>query len=173
MTVGSQLPTPEILDSLTGLATRDYFDRRLAAAIERTRQPGTPCFAVMFLDLDDFKPINDQHGHATGDRVLTAIAERLSAAIRPGDLLSRRGGDEFTLLLEGIHHADEARHVAERLWRQSQTPLKVDGRALQVGMSIGIAYGDGSITDPQRIIAAADQAMYAAKRRGAPTMHGD
>jgi diguanylate cyclase (GGDEF)-like protein len=155
-------------DPLTGLPNRAYFDRRLTAALEA----GAP-FALLFLDLDDFKPVNDQLGHAAGDHVLTAVAQRLAADIRPGDVLSRRGGDEFTLLLPGVTTAEEARQIAERLWQHSQAPLEVDGRLLAVGVSIGVAFADGSVRDPDTLLAAADRAMYIAKRRGAPILAGD
>lgn len=158
------------VDPLTGLPTRDHFDRRLAECLARVRKHGAPFGAVLFLDLDDFKPVNDRFGHAVGDRVLAAIAARLAGGIRPGDLLSRRGGDEFTLLVDGIHRPDEALHIAERLVRLSREPLVVEGRELSVGVSIGIALVDGSTDDPARIIAAADQAMYLAKRQGGPAL---
>jgi diguanylate cyclase (GGDEF)-like protein len=159
------------IDSLTGLPTRDHFDRRLVECIDRVRRQGAPFCAILFLDLDDFKPVNDRFGHAAGDRVLRAVADRLAGGIRPGDLLSRRGGDEFTLLVDGIQHADEARLIAERLVRMSRDPFIVDGKELHVGVSAGIVLVDGTIVDPARLVAAADRAMYEAKKLGTPVLH--
>jgi diguanylate cyclase (GGDEF)-like protein len=159
------------IDSLTGLPTRDHFDRRLAECVDRVRRQGAPYCAILFLDLDDFKPVNDRFGHAAGDRVLRAVADRLVAGIRPGDLLSRRGGDEFTLLVDGIQHADEARLIAERLVRLSRDVFVVDGNELNVGVSAGIVFVDGTIDDPARLVAAADRAMYESKKLGAPVLH--
>ncbi len=158
-------------DSLTGLPTRDPFDRRLAECTERVRRSGAPFAAVMFLDLDEFKPVNDRFGHAMGDQVLAAVAQRLAAGIRPGDLLARRGGDEFTLLVDGIQHPDEALHIAERLTRLLHEPLQVDGQELTLGVSIGIAMVDGALGDPAKIVAAADSAMYTSKRLGNPVVY--
>lgn len=159
------------LDSLTGLPTRVHFDRCLAECLDRVRRLGPPFAAVMFLDLDEFKPVNDRFGHAMGDQVLAAVAQRLASGIRPGDLLARRGGDEFTLLVDGVQHPDEALHIAERLTRLLHEPLQVDGQQLTLGASIGIAMVDGSLADPARIVAAADTAMYASKRLGRPTLY--
>lgn len=158
-------------DPLTGLAMRTNFDERLVEALERVRRQGPPYFAVMFLDLDSFKLVNDQFGHAMGDRVLAALARRLAAGIRPGDVLSRRGGDEFTLLVENVLDASEALGIAERLRKHAMGPLEVDGHVLQVGISIGVVMGDGSMDSAEAIIDAADRAMYAAKRVGRPMLH--
>lgn len=159
------------LDPLTGLPSRSQFDARLERALQRVQLTGQPHFAVMFMDLDAFKPVNDQFGHAIGDRVLVAAAKRLAAGVRPGDLLSRRGGDEFTLLVECVEDAHEARRIAERLWKRAMEPFEVDGHFLHVGVSIGIVLGDGTIDTPEAIVDAADRAMYAAKRFGRPILH--
>ncbi len=158
-------------DPLTGLPSRTYFDERLRQALDRVRLLGRPHFAVMFLDLDSFKPVNDEFGHAVGDRVLAAVARRLAAGVRPGDVLSRRGGDEFTLLVESVEDANEARRIAERLWKRAMEPFEVDGHYLHVGASIGIVLGDGKIENPAALIDAADRAMYSAKRIGRPVLH--
>ncbi len=158
-------------DPLTGLASRTYFDARLRQALDRVRLLGRPHFAVMFMDLDSFKPVNDEFGHAVGDRVLAAVARRLAAGVRPGDVLSRRGGDEFTLLVESVDDSNEARRIAERLWKRAMEPFEVDGHYLHVGASIGIVLGDGTIENAEALIDAADQAMYSAKRIGRPVLH--
>lgn len=163
-------PSVEI-DPLTGLPNRNEFDRRLAAVLERVRRDGGAHFALLFLDLDNFKPVNDQFGHAVGDRVLAAVARRLAAGIRPGDLLSRRGGDEFTVLVHSVADAQEARRIAERLWSRAMEPFEVDGHFLHVGASIGVVLGDGTINSPEAMIETADRAMYAAKRLGRPVVH--
>ncbi len=159
------------LDPLTGLTNRHEFDRRLRLAIERVRRDGRPHFALLFIDLDAFKPVNDQFGHAVGDRVLAAVARRLAAGVRPGDVLSRRGGDEFTVLVDSIDDAGEARRIAERLWSRAMEPFEVDGHFLHVGASIGFVLGDGTIDNAEAMIEAADRAMYAAKRAGRPMVH--
>ncbi|MDZ4779520.1 MAG: GGDEF domain-containing protein [Planctomycetia bacterium] len=164
-------PPANDVDPLTGLTNRNEFDRRLKLAIERVQREGRPHFALLFIDLDAFKPVNDQFGHAVGDRVLAAVARRLAAGVRPGDVLSRRGGDEFTVLVDSIDEAGEARRIAERLWSRAMEPFEVDGHFLHVGASIGFVLGDGTIDNPAAMIEAADRAMYAAKRAGRPMVH--
>ena len=151
-------------DSLTGLANRAAFHARLEAALVKPeRRGGTQ--AVLFVDLDDFKDVNDTLGHAAGDELLCVVAARLSDAVRPGDLVARLGGDEFALLLDGVPDASVALTVAERAVAALASPVEIAGTSAHVGASVGLAMRhDGS--DPDSLMREADVAMYTAKGRG-------
>lgn len=151
-----------LTDDLTGVANRALFERTVERALSRRadEQPS----AVLFVDLDRFKPVNDVHGHAVGDDALQEIARRITSALRPADLVARYGGDEFAVLLEHAD-ADFARQVGERLVEVACEPLELAGTSIEVGASVGIALtrpGD----DVDSLVARADRAMYAAKRGG-------
>jgi len=151
-------------DSLTGLANRAAFRARLEAALARPeRRGGTQ--AVLFVDLDDFKDVNDTLGHAAGDELLIEVAARLEDAVRPGDLVARLGGDEFALLLDGVHDPAAALSVAERAVVALAAPVEVSGTWAHVGASIGLAMRHAD-SDPESIMREADVAMYRAKGRG-------
>ena len=120
----------------------------------------------MFVDLDRFKLVNDRHGHLIGDKVLVAVAQRLAHCVRPEDILARRDGDEFTVLARDIEHAIHAGAIAQRMLEQLRSPLVLDGHELRVTASIGIALATGPWLDGERLVAAADAAMYAAKSQG-------
>lgn len=152
-------------DQLTGLANRALFLDRLAHAHARAFRSGS-FYAVMFVDLDSFKSVNDSLGHGGGDDVLVAVARLIQLSARPSDTLARFGGDEFVLLLEDLTTTLDAEAVAERLLLQLETPLVVNGRELRVGASIGIATSDGRVTEPHDCLREADSAMYRAKRLG-------
>ncbi len=148
-------------DSLTGLPNRSLLLDRLQQALARSQRSGTHV-GLMFCDLDDFKTINDSLGHAAGDELLVAVAQRFAGCIRPGDTAARFGGDEFVLLFEELDHAqvtEPARRILEALGR----PFKVRGRDVVVGVSIGIAAGSDSAEDMLRN---ADLALYRAKDAG-------
>jgi diguanylate cyclase (GGDEF)-like protein len=152
-------------DALTGLPNRALFQDRVQQALARGRRHGTRC-AVLFLDLDDFKTVNDSLGHAAGDTVLRTVAERLDDAARASDSAARLGGDEFALLLDGIGDEIEAVQVAERLMAAVSRPLVVDGHELSATPSVGIAFGTDHVTFADELLRDADAAMYLAKDQG-------
>jgi diguanylate cyclase (GGDEF)-like protein/PAS domain S-box-containing protein len=153
-------------DTLTGLPNRTLFLDRLAVLLTRARrQPSYRC-AVLFLDLNRFKLVNDGFSHAIGDQLLVALARRLEIGLRPGDTFARLGGDEFTILLDGIASLGEAAEVAERIQHALSEPFAIDGRELVVTASIGIALSERD-SRPAELMRNADIAMYDAKRQGA------
>lgn len=154
-------------DPLTGLPNRALFFDRLSQAIaggRRSREGQS--IAVLFVDLDNFKPINDRHGHLTGDRLLKKVATRLSLSIREVDTVARFGGDEFALVLPAIERPDFAQSLAEKLLEQVKKPYLINDKELIIGCSIGISLypRDGESAD--QLISSADKAMYSAKSAG-------
>ncbi len=152
-------------DSLTELPNRALFLDRLEHALARTSRGGGSA-AVLFVDLDDFKAINDSLGHDAGNAVLVEVAERLKDSVRPGDTVARLFGDEFVVLLEMPTGAEEARRVAERIAKRLRRPFDLDEREVFVIPSIGIALGKSDEDEPKEVLRHADLAMYAAKRHG-------
>ncbi|HBB31548.1 MAG TPA: diguanylate cyclase [Cyanobacteria bacterium UBA8803] len=152
-------------DSLTGLPNRLLFDERLSLALAHTHQSGER-LAVMFLDLDSFKIVNDTLGHTVGDRLLKNVAVRLTKCLRSGDLLARWGGDEFTLLLSPIADAQEATQIAAGILGTLNAPLRVESQELYIKASIGIALAPYDGEDTQTLLKNADAAMYRAKQKG-------
>jgi diguanylate cyclase (GGDEF)-like protein len=153
-------------DALTGLPNRVLFLDRLDQAIRRAqRSEGAACAAVLFLDLDRFKVVNDSLGHHVGDRLLVAVAGRLEAALRPTDTVARLGGDEFTILLADVVDTRGAIQVADRVHQALRAPFEVGGRELFVDASIGIAVA-GTAAAPEDVMRDADVAMYRAKGDG-------
>jgi len=151
-------------DDLTGLANRALFEDRLTLALARVRRQGEQ-LAVIFVDLDDFKTVNDSLGHAVGDQLLRATAQRLSACLRAQDTAARLGGDEFAILLEDLSDDDEAWQVAERIRLALEPPVILDGRHLTSSASIGLEC-PGPEAIAAEVLGNADLAMYAAKDRG-------
>lgn len=149
-------------DALTELPNRRLFMERLEAAVERSKRSGVP-LALLFIDLNKFKDINDRLGHDAGDAVLKAVAERLLANTRHIDTVARLGGDEFVVLLENVPDADTVAAIAQKLWTSMQAPVAFGTEALSVGLSIGISLfpQDGSTLD--QLISSADTAMYRSK----------
>lgn len=164
-TLMEELRNRALFDPVTGLANRSLFADRIEHAIARMRRRPGP-IAVLFLDVDAFKEVNDTLGHETGDGTLRAIGERLGTVLRPSDTLARVSGDEFAILLEDLPNPDVGEEVARRISAAFRRPLSVAGRDLSVTLSIGIDVAlDGGVS-PEELITNADFAMYAAKRSG-------
>jgi diguanylate cyclase (GGDEF)-like protein/PAS domain S-box-containing protein len=156
-----QLRLQALFDPLTGLANRAFFHEQLEHAVS-IRTEGEPGTAVVFIDLDEFKQINDQYGHSVGDEVLAILGARLKTVIRAGDSVARLGGDEFAVLLTSVREPAEPAIVAERLLEQITAPIEVAGRHLLLTASIGIALG----CTGTELLKQADAAMYRAKANG-------
>jgi diguanylate cyclase (GGDEF)-like protein len=152
-------------DALTDLPNRIMFEDRLQLALAQARRDGT-LVALLFLDLDNFKSINDQHGHPMGDRLLRVVAKRLIASVRTTDTVSRLSGDEFTIILQGLDRIQDIRQVARKIVDCLAAPIHLGGQDIFVQTSIGIAVSPTDSTDPHRLLAMADQAMYRAKDFG-------
>jgi diguanylate cyclase (GGDEF)-like protein/PAS domain S-box-containing protein len=154
-------------DSLTGLANRATFFRTLEATWAGQRSADGGSLAVIYVDLDDFKSVNDQLGHEAGDRLLVTVARRLEAAVRPGDLVARLGGDEFAVLCPTVADAPEGLRIAARLVATSDDDLGAEDVPVMVGLSAGVAFvADLADTDPGAVLRHADEALYRAKRSG-------
>lgn len=152
-------------DALTGLPTRTLLLDRLANSLARPRNNGK-LSAVLYLDLDRFKLVNDTLGHPAGDKLLVTVARRLELCVRPGDFVARSGGDEFVLLLEELHGSAEAEMIAQRVLEEMLKPMVVAEHELIVTASIGIALCGGNAKTPDDILRDADKAMYRAKGSG-------
>ncbi len=160
-------------DSLTGLANRWMFGQHFEQAIQRANRSGRP-LALLLLDLDDFKGINDAHGHAVGDQVLMEVARRLRGALRAGDVLARLGGDEFTILMRGKPSPQELQQFLDRLLQIFDTPFALpdtDGVQVTLGVSIGVAAHPPLPAQVDELLTRADHAMYEAKRGGKGSVH--
>jgi diguanylate cyclase (GGDEF)-like protein/PAS domain S-box-containing protein len=152
-------------DYLTGMPNRVLLYDRLEQALARFHRYGQPV-ALLYLDLDRFKPVNDAYGHHVGDKVLQKISDRIDAVIRDTDTAARIGGDEFCLLIEGIGDLELLQAVAGRLIAAISEPIEVDGASAQVGASIGLVAVDESCAEADSLMALADEAMYRAKAAG-------
>ena len=152
-------------DPLTRLPNRLMFNDRLAHALQRCLRDGAQ-LALLFMDLDDFKKINDVYGHGVGDRLLQTLAERLKALLRKEDTIARLGGDEFLILLESNESYDGVEQVAKKIMHAISSPMSRDGQIITVRASIGIAMGPADGSSSAELIAAADAAMYRAKANG-------
>ncbi len=156
-------------DALTSLPNRALFIDRLGQAIAQARRSGTKA-AVYFIDLDGFKPINDRHGRLAGDRLLCIVAQRLVECVRKVDTVARLSGDEFALVTPGLQHSGEAQAIATKLLAAVRQPVPLEGTLVEVRASLGISLYPGHGEDPERLLAAADEAMYAAKAAGRDSM---
>ncbi|WP_051037969.1 EAL domain-containing protein [Thalassoporum mexicanum] len=153
-------------DALTGLPNRSLFNDRLNHAIERAKRRSQSAFAVLFLDLDRFKVVNDSLGHAIGDQLLMAIAQRLLPQLEPSDTLARLGGDEFVILLEDIDNPQNATKIAEVIKQQLSQPFHLSGHDVFVSASIGIVFSEVGYDSAADVLRDVDIAMYRAKNRG-------
>ena len=158
-------------DPLTKLPNRTLLAHRMQQALSQTVRADS-MMAVCYLDLDRFKPVNDEHGHEIGDRLLVEVAHRLSAALRAGDTVARLGGDEFVLILPHLANEADCRTLIERLQRRIAQPFElVDGQSVEIGASIGIRLVPPADADPDALLRQADQALYAAKQEGSGRAH--
>ncbi|HEY0533798.1 MAG TPA: GGDEF domain-containing protein [Actinoplanes sp.] len=146
-------------DALTGLPNR----RRMQDALDSALRQDT--VAVLFVDLDGFKPVNDAHGHEAGDELLRQVAQRLSACVREQDVLARVGGDEFVVLMPGVLGWEDAESMAARIRRAVEQPFLIDGGEVLIGASVGLHVG-APAEDPDEVLRAADHAMYTEKKSG-------
>ncbi len=162
----ARLRHESVHDALTGLPNRTLFMRRLSDATHRARRGQDGLFAVLFLDVDCFKLVNDSMGHHVGDEMLVSIARRLEGCVRGGDIVARLGGDEFAILLERIIDVRDAAMVAERVQESLQIPLTVGGYEHATSASIGVALSTGASEQPEYVLRSADIAMYRAKNTG-------
>jgi diguanylate cyclase (GGDEF)-like protein len=163
--LAAELARRASIDPLTGLANRTTLSRRLREALAAERVDAGPP-ALLLLDLDDFKTINDSLGHSSGDEVLRVVAERLRSCLRPGDVAARLGGDEFAVLVPRVDGEAEAVALGERLAAVLRTPVTVAGREVLARASVGVRMARGGDEDPERLLRDADMAMYAAKSAG-------
>jgi diguanylate cyclase (GGDEF)-like protein/PAS domain S-box-containing protein len=152
-------------DTLTGLPNRRLLDDRLRQALHLARRRGTR-LAVMLVDLDDFKRVNDRLGHRAGDAVLREVAQRLAACVRKADTLARQGGDEFVVVIPDLRQEPDCQVVAEKILRALEPPLRVDGEEFRIGASIGISLYPADAGDGDALLRNADAAMYRAKQLG-------
>jgi diguanylate cyclase (GGDEF)-like protein/PAS domain S-box-containing protein len=159
--INERLTELTLHDPLTGLANRVLFADRLAHAVERSRR-ARERVAVLFIDFDRFKRVNDSLGHAAGDELLRHAAERMRSAVRPADTIARIGGDEFTVLCEDLGSVNDAAWVADRLSDTLERPFELLGSEMRIGVSIGIAVADRYDT-AETVLTKADAAMYRVK----------
>lgn len=153
-------------DALTGLINRAMFMECLEAETSLARRTGIGC-AVLYLDLDGFKPINDRHGHAVGDQVLVEVARALRSVVREADFVARLGGDEFAVLQRGVQNREQVRHLVQRVQQVLGRTIEVDTLPLRVGASIGVALCPEEGDEADALLRHADLAMYAQKRQAA------
>jgi len=153
------------LDALTGLPNRGLFNDRLERAIERARRSGKT-MALLFLDIDHFKGVNDSRGHGAGDALLRIVAERLLAAVRGVDTVARLAGDEFTVILEDLGEPADAEIVAMKLVEALRPPVRIGDDLVRVSTSVGLAVLADTDADAAALLARADEALYEAKRAG-------
>jgi diguanylate cyclase (GGDEF)-like protein len=165
-TAAEQLRQAAAQDTLTGLPNRALFTERLEHSIQRSKEHRNYLFAVLFLDLDRFKVINDSQGHMIGDQLLVAIARRLEACVRSTDIVARFGGDEFAILLDDIQGLDHATRVADRIQKGLALPVNLKGQKVFTTASIGIALSGMGYDQPADFLRNADTAMYRAKMLG-------
>ncbi len=148
-------------DPLTGLANRRYLMQRLEGALENNQE-----VSLVFMDLDGFKPINDDFGHDVGDEALRTVADRLNACVRENDVLCRLGGDEFVIMFTGLTGKEALSERADKILEMIGMPMWISGNRIRMGASLGIACAPEDAKDSESLINAADESMYAAKQGG-------
>ncbi|MEO8650582.1 MAG: EAL domain-containing protein [Acidobacteriota bacterium] len=153
-------------DALTGLPNRLFFMRRLAEALQKSKQNPRYQVSILFIDLDRFKYVNDSLGHLSGDRLLIGISQRLRECMRPPDIVARLGGDEFVILVEGRYYMEKVTRIAERIQRKFNLPFDVGGHEIYSSASIGILHATDKHRSSEDMMRDADTAMYHAKRAG-------
>jgi diguanylate cyclase (GGDEF)-like protein len=163
----AELKRRAFYDPLTQIANRSLFIDTIATSLSQLEGSQRP-IAVMFIDLDGFKEINDTFGHAVGDRVLSVVAARLRVQVRKLDLAARVGGDEFGMLLDGMRHVSDAAVVAERIIETLRRPIPIGDAMVTIGASVGVAVVEDTseVLEPEELMRRADMAMYLAKRQG-------
>lgn len=173
-----RLATAAMHDPLTGLANRSVFLDRVGRCLARSARRSAYQFAVLFLDLDRFKTVNDSLGHAFGDKLLRAVSDRLEGLMRPSDFIARIGGDEFAILVDEIGDIADATRVARRVLQSLAAAHEIDGKEVYSTVSLGVAVSGPSYEEPSELLRDADNAMYRAKTQGRaryqvydPTMH--
>ena len=162
----SQLLHNAFHDALTALPNRALFFDRVAHMLQHMKRPGQHSFAVLLLDIDDFKNVNDSLGHAAGDQLLIGFGERLSRCVRASDTVARFGGDEFTILLEGAKGPADIAHAVSRIHQEIALPFLIDSHEIFVTASIGVTMAAAEYEQPEQIVRDADTAMYRAKAQG-------
>lgn len=173
--IAEQLKQKALFDTLTGLPSRDYFYEQLQRKLQKvqrqqlegySRQAELCHFAILFLDVDHFKLVNDSLGHSVGDQLLVAIAHQLKESLRPQDLLARLGGDEFAILLDGVVNHQQAHKIVQRIQRSLSKPLQIEQQEVFTSVSIGITHSTSLYQHPEELLRDADTAMYRAKAHG-------
>ncbi len=164
--IEQQLVQDALYDRLTGLANRTLLLDRIELTIQQAKRNPHYLFAVLFIDLDHFKQINDSLGHVMGDRLLIAVAQLLQQSLRENDLVARLGGDEFIILLDGIHQLQDATQISERIQELLSAPFELEGQAIFTSASIGIVLGSTDYDHSEDLLRDADLAMYRAKAKG-------
>lgn len=162
-------------DDLTGLYNRRFYEQRMARSLERAQSMGK-AVGLLMLDLDDFKEINDTHGHGMGDALLIKLGERLRTQVRDTDLIARLGGDEFVVLMENMRSPEDLPHIAAKLIAAVEQPVKVRDQVMALSVSCGVAVYPQDGSNREELEEKADKAMYRAKKRGnseiqAPVIH--
>ena len=164
-----KFPHPWPPGLLTGLPNRRLFLDRLEQEIKHANRSGIP-IAVLFMDLDGFKEVNDSLGHEGGDRLLAEVAERLTRCVRQDDTVARLGGDEFAVILAGAKQRTGVERAAQTIIDALSIPFRISQRPVQISVSIGITFYPQDASSPVTLLGAADQAMYRAKNSGANQM---